>query len=106
MIDIFFSRAFLLTILSVTIFGCANPQSSSEEESSRYLLLDSRIISATENAVLVVGSVVKDDANPLFEEDKEWEMRFDNLYGNVIYDEEDQLYTDNQTLISPLHLYA
>lgn len=30
--------------------------------------------------------------NPLFVEDEPWEQRFDNLYGNVIYDEEDRLY--------------
>ena len=30
--------------------------------------------------------------NPLFVEDEPWEQRFDNLYGNVNYDEEDRLY--------------
>ena len=57
-----------------------------------YLLLDSRIIESTENARLVPGTAVKDPANPLFVADKSWEPRFDNMYPNVIYDEEDKLY--------------
>ncbi len=58
----------------------------------RFLLLDSGVVESTENAVLNVGSVEKHESNPLFGEDKPWEKRFDNLYGNVIYDEDDKLY--------------
>jgi hypothetical protein len=65
---------------------------SANAERSRYLLLDSRIIEKAENAKLSVGTVEKHKANPLFIEDKPWEKRFDNLYGNVIYDKEDRLY--------------
>ena len=54
----------------------------------KYLLLDSRVIKNTENAKLTLGTVKKHPANPLFGEDKPWEPRFDNLYPNVIYDEE------------------
>ncbi len=61
-------------------------------ESKRYLLLDSRIIEKTENVKLEVGKVEKHDANPLFGEEKEWEMRFDNFYGNVIFDEEENIF--------------
>ena len=46
----------------------------------------------TQNAELTLGAVRKHSANPLFGEDKPWEMRFDNLYANVIYDDEEQLY--------------
>jgi hypothetical protein len=59
---------------------------------NRFLLLDSRVIENTENAELTVGTVEKHKSNPLFGEDKPWEKRFDNLYGNVIYDKEDNLY--------------
>lgn len=59
---------------------------------NRYLLLDSRIIEDTENAVLTVGTVQKDRRNPLFKEDKPWEPRFDNVYCNVIYDKQDKIY--------------
>jgi hypothetical protein len=58
----------------------------------RYLLLDSRIIEDTENAKLTIGTVQKDRRNPLFKEDKPWEPRFDNLYANVLYDEDEDLY--------------
>lgn len=55
---------------------------------ARYLLLDARIIDDTENARLSLGKVRKYEGNPLFGEDKPWEKRFDNLYANVIFDEE------------------
>ena len=38
------------------------------------------------------GTVNKCPDNPLFVEDKPWEPRYDNMYPNVIYDEEDKLY--------------
>ena len=37
---------------------------------------------------LASGSVTKDPANPLFEQDKPWEPRLDNGYPNVVYDPE------------------
>ena len=58
----------------------------------RFLLLDSRIIKKTENVKLEVGKVEKNKKNPLFGEDNEWEMRFDNLYGNVIFDREENIF--------------
>jgi len=77
------------TALILTLGSCGQKQKS---ESSKYLLLDSRIIEKVTNARLEVGTVIKHAANPLFEEEKQWEMRFDNLYGNVIFDEEEQIY--------------
>ena len=56
------------------------------------LLLDSRVIAKVENAALRVGTVRKHPANPLFGEEHEWESRFDNLYPNVIYDEDEKVY--------------
>ena len=65
-----------------------------EDDSSRfrYLLLDSRILEEKHNLRLAVGTVSKHPANPLFGEDKPWEQRFDNLYANVIYDDEQKIY--------------
>ena len=62
------------------------------QRQSKFLLLDERIIERTDNAKLVVGSVTKDPANPLMKEDKPWEKRFDNLYGNVLYDEDEGVF--------------
>ena len=61
-------------------------------DSTKFLLLDNRIIEKTYNVLLEVGKVEKHPANPLFGEDKHWEKRFDNLYGNVIYDREEKIY--------------
>ena len=61
-------------------------------EQARHLVLDSRIIDETVDAKLTVGEVSKHPQNPLFAEDKPWEPRFDNVYANVIYDEDDEIY--------------
>ncbi|MDE0421790.1 MAG: hypothetical protein OXK76_13025 [Gammaproteobacteria bacterium] len=58
----------------------------------RHLLLDTRVVEDAHNAELALGTVEKHAGNPLFGEDKPWEMRFDNLYANVIYDDEERLY--------------
>ena len=89
-------RYLVLTMMFVLSLGLssgwaedANPSLSGRD---RYLLLDSRIVASAENAALVLGKVQKHEGNPLFEEDKPWEMRFDNLYANVMYDEEEQIF--------------
>tara|TARA_B100001029_G_scaffold179804_1_gene191169 strand:- start:6258 stop:7724 length:1467 start_codon:yes stop_codon:yes gene_type:complete len=64
----------------------------SSQDSIKFLLLDKRIIESTENVKLEVGKVKKHSLNPLFKEEKDWEMRFDNLYANVIYDQEEKIY--------------
>ncbi len=59
---------------------------------SKFLLLDKRIIDKADGVWLTIGKVTKEPRNPLFKEDKPWEPRFDNLYANVAYDEQDKLY--------------
>ena len=66
--------------------------SRASENRSHHLLLDSRVVERAENARLVLGTVQKHAANPLFGEDRPWEKRFDNLYGNVIFDQDEGLY--------------
>jgi len=58
----------------------------------RYLLLDSRVVESTDNAKLTLGTVKKHGSNPLLEEDRPWEPRFDNVYPNVTHDEQEGLY--------------
>lgn len=43
-------------------------------------------------ASLQVGSVVKEPRNPLFAEDRPWEVRYDNVYANIFQDPSDNLY--------------
>lgn len=75
------------------VAGMARGESAEETPMrARYLVLDSRIIHATENARLTVGTVRKHPRNPLFGEDKPWEQRFDNLYASIVQDEENGLY--------------
>ena len=87
-----------LCCVVLSAIGCATVTEPARQgagvdmKQSRFLLLDSRVVEKTENAALAVGMVKKHPANPLFEEDKPWEKRFDNLYGNVIYDADDGLY--------------
>ncbi len=59
---------------------------------TRYLVLDSRVIERADNAKLAVTAAEKDTNNPLFGEDETWEMRFDNLYPNVMFDRQEGLY--------------
>ena len=70
-----------------------NKQSNiTPQRREKYLVLDSRIIESTKNAKLTLGEVRKEKSNPLFVEDSPWEPRYDNMYPNVIYDEEENLY--------------
>ena len=85
----------IITMLVLTLALCLlsfRVSTANELERDRYLLLDSRIIENAENAEITIGKVEKHKSNPLFEEDKPWELRFDNLYANVIYDEEEKIY--------------
>ena len=59
---------------------------------SSHLVLDTRVILATENARLRPGVVQKDLRNPLLPADKPWENSLDNLYANVIYDQEERVF--------------
>lgn len=55
-----------------------------------YLLIDPRIVQSVDNVQLQLGKVNKSSANPLFKEEKPWEVRYDNVYANVVYDDEEK----------------
>ena len=63
-----------------------------KRDESLYLLLDSRIVDTVSGAELKVGTVAKHPANPFFGKDKPWEVSLDNLYPNVVYDDQAKLY--------------
>jgi len=89
-----------LAIVALCVFHCPafgqKVASRSGEgaviEQSKYLLLDTRVVERAENAKLTLGTIRKEASNPLFVEEKPWEPRFDNLYANVMYDEQEQVY--------------
>lgn len=58
----------------------------------RFLLLNQTNVFATANLALRVGTVTKHPENPLFVEEHPWERRFDNLYGNIVFDSDRNLY--------------
>ncbi|MCF7786091.1 MAG: M15 family metallopeptidase [Prosthecobacter sp.] len=58
---------------------------------AKHLLLDSRVVQETLNAKLILGTPQKHPANPLIQADKPWENSMNNLYPNVIWDEDAQL---------------
>lgn len=58
----------------------------------KLLLLDTRVIDGTQNARLVPGSVRKHESNPLFQADRPWENSLNNLYPNIVWDDEQQLF--------------
>lgn len=62
------------------------------EAERRFLLLDDRVVERTEGVSLVVGTAVRDPRNPLLVEDRPWEPRFDNLYANLAYDREGEIF--------------
>ena len=93
---LFFRLMWITPAILLAVTGCGEmetpPSPDADLTASRYLLLDDRVVEETNNVRLAVGTVKKHEANPLFGEDKPWEPRFDNLYPNVFYDEELQLY--------------
>ena len=59
---------------------------------ARYLFLDDRSIKSSSNVSLKLGRVCKHPKNPLMIEDQTWEQRYDNFYGNIIYDQAEELF--------------
>ena len=88
-----FAKLIALGIIVFNSTTCiALPKNNDEVKHTRYLFIDSRIIKNTENVKLTNGTLEKSEQNPLFAEDKSWEARYDNLYANVLYDEQEDLY--------------
>lgn len=61
-------------------------------DSLKQLVLDSRVIATAENARLALGTPEKDARNPLMPADRPWENSTNNLYPNVLWDEEERTF--------------
>lgn len=79
-------RLFLASLAAAPLQLRSNPVPA------KYLFLDSRIVESRKNLTLRVGTVSKEPANPLFGEDKPWEVRYDNVYANVIHDKKADIF--------------
>ncbi|MCY3899921.1 MAG: hypothetical protein OXF86_15195 [Caldilineaceae bacterium] len=58
----------------------------------KYLLLDTSLWAQADHLRLTPGLARKAGENPLFGEELPCEVRYDNLYANVIFDPTDNLY--------------
>lgn len=79
-------------VATVALVACFVPIAPAAEPSIKHLLLDRRVVQSVEAARLVPGRVEKDPHNPLFQADRPWENALNNLYPNVVYDEEQKLF--------------
>ena len=69
----------------------------------KYLMLDRRFLNpqAMENVEIQITTPKKDIGhNPLFVQDKPWEIRIDNGYPNVLFDKEEQIFRCYYTLFT------
>lgn len=69
----------------------------------KYYMFDRRLFNpqGMENVRLSVSTPKKDEKNnPLFTQDKPWEIRIDNGYPNVLYDQEQKVYHCYYTLFT------
>ena len=80
----------LLTLLLPTA-ALAQPHQVALEPMT-HLMLDSRVVLRSVNAKLMPGTVIKEPRNPLFQTDKPWENALNNLYPNLLWDEQDQVF--------------
>ena len=69
----------------------------------KHLVIDSRLIEETEGVALALGKVAKHPSNPLFGEDKPWEVDMNNAYAHVMYDDEEAVFKCwyNPFIVSP-----
>ena len=61
-------------------------------DTRKLFLFDPRVIHTAQNTRRVLGSPAKHEANPLFQAGKPWENSLNNLYPNVLWDEDEQLF--------------
>lgn len=75
-----------------TVAALAAPPGHVPLDPLKQLVLDSRVIARSENARLVLGTPVKDPRNPLMRADQPWENSTNNLYPNLLWDEQEQIF--------------
>ena len=84
-------RHLLLLLVALPALAFAQPHQVGAD-SLKHLLLDSRVVLRSVNAKLALGTVVKEPRNPLFQADKPWENATNNLYPNLLWDEQEQIF--------------
>ncbi len=80
------------------VFACFAPWSWADEpriiapDSTKLLMLDTRVIEHAENARLVLGVAQKEARNPLMLSDQPWENATNNYYPNVLWDTDEHVW--------------
>lgn len=85
-------RGGILALMLPMMCAFGPSQAATLRNERKHLVLDSRVIAQADGVRLVLGKVKKDSRNPLFQADKPWENALNNLYPNVLYDEEQKLF--------------
>ncbi|MDB6139401.1 MAG: hypothetical protein JWO94_2473 [Verrucomicrobiaceae bacterium] len=85
----FFQRCPLFLLLAA---ACQARPLEVAPDPLKHLMLDTRVIYHAVNARLVPGAMVKEPRNPLFQADRPWENATNNLYPNVLWDEQEQMF--------------
>jgi hypothetical protein len=80
-----------LVLISTATLQSAEPRLVRPDR-TKHLLLDPRVVQSTENAKLTPGTIEKDARNPLFRADQPWENALNNLYPNVLWDEQEHVF--------------
>lgn len=86
----FISRSFATLTLALPL-PATEPHHVAPDE-AKLLMLDTRVIEHAENALLVLGSPVKEPRNPLLRSDQPWENATNNYYPNVLWDAEEKVW--------------
>src|ERR1700691_4240035 len=86
------NRRDLLRTLAAASLTTLRARSEAFWNPAKRLLLDPELVEHADGVALKLGTVVKEARNPLFGEDKPWEIRFDNLYANVIFDNSENIF--------------
>jgi len=87
------SVALLGMLMLLSLSGTqAGDVSTVDPDEHQYLLLDRRLVATATNAELVLGVPTKAAENPLFQADRPWENSLNNLYPNVLWDEQEQVF--------------
>ena len=76
----------------VQAFALLLTASTAAAQPQKHLMLDSRVIERVVNAKLVLGTPEKHAENPLFQADKPWENSMNNLYPNVVWDDQEKVF--------------
>jgi hypothetical protein len=79
-------------LLANVVVGAAAEITPIPADPTKQLVLDQRVVARTQGLRLVMGQVQKEHRNPLFRADRPWENALNNLYPNLLWDQDEQIF--------------